>query len=122
MTRRSLLMLGVGAALGLAALALLMPTRIAQPEAAAIAEKLLVQYRRQSGELPVRFGPREERHWADGWEFRWRYQPCADQASLRIWVSSDGRRARYSELPDCLPQRGFGAGLQTVAARQPALS
>ncbi|WP_439533183.1 hypothetical protein [Polymorphobacter sp.] len=119
MTRRKLLLIGAGVALGAALLFLLMPTRIDQPQATAIAERLHVQYRRQSGEPLARFGPREARHWADGWEFRWRYRPCADQASLRIWVSSDGRRAHYAELPDCLPQRGFGAGIQTVAARLP---
>lgn len=67
-----------------------------------------------------RFGPREVLQWADGWEFRWRYQPCADHASLRIWISSDGRNARYAEVPDCLPQRGFGARQQDVA--YPAVS
>jgi len=65
--------------------------------------------------VKARFGPREARHWADGWEFRWRYRPCADQASLRIWVSSDGRQARYAEIPDCVPRRGFGAGLQSAS-------
>ncbi len=115
MTRRALLV-GVGAALGVALLALLVPRRIDQPQATIIAERLLVQYRRQSGEPLTRFGPREARQWADGWEFRWPYRPCADQASLRIWISSDGRTARYAELPDCLPRRGFGAGMQTVQA------
>jgi hypothetical protein len=122
MSRRKLLLLGVAGAIGFAGLFLLMPTRIDQSEAAAIAQRLLVRYHQRSGEPTARFGPGEARHWADGWEFRWRYRPCADQASLRIWVSSDGRQARYSEIPDCLPQRGFGASMQTAAAAAHALS
>ena len=107
--------MGLGAAMGLTGLWLLMPRHIDKPEATAIAERLLVQYRRQSGEPLARFGTREVLEWSDGWEFRWRYQPCAEQASLRIWISTDGRSARYAELPDCLPQRGFGARQQTVS-------
>jgi len=113
--RRKTLLIGLGAVLGAAGLWLLMPRHIDKPQATAIAEKLWMQYRRQAGEPPGRFGPRETLQWADGWEFRWRYEPCAEQASLRIWVSSDGRNARYSELPDCVPQRGFGARQQDVS-------
>jgi len=121
MSRRSLL-IGVGVALGIALLILLTPRQIDQSQATAIAEKLLAQYRRQSGEPRGRFGPRQARQWADGWEFRWPYRPCAEQASLRIWVSMDGSTARYAELPDCLPRRGYGAGLQSASRPGPALA
>jgi hypothetical protein len=109
---RRVLLIGVGVALGVGLLMLLMPRQISQPQATAIAEKLLVQYRARSGEPLSRFGPRQARQWADGWEFRWPYQPCAEQASLRIWISMDGSTASYVELPDCMPSRGFGAGMQ----------
>ncbi len=79
---------------------------IEAPEAAAMADRLLVQYRKGSGEPLRHFARREDRQWADGWEFRWRYRPCPEMASLRIWISRDGRRARYSELPDCSPSNG----------------
>jgi hypothetical protein len=76
------------------------------PTAARIADHLLVQYRNGSGEPAQNFAGREDRIWADGWEFRWRYRPCSELASLRVWISRDGRRASYSELPDCQPQSG----------------
>ena len=74
--------------------------------AARIAEQLLVQYHRGSGDSLRNFTAREDRIWADGWEFRWRYRPCPQAASLRVWISRDGRRASYAELPDCAPQTG----------------
>ena len=61
-----------------------------------------------SGEPMQLFTAREGRQWADGWEFRWRYQPCPKFASLRVWISRDGRRARFAELPDCAPGGGLG--------------
>lgn len=112
--RRRLLLMGVGVALVVAVAVLLTPRRIDQPQASAIAERMLAQYRTRAGEPQSRFGPRQARQWADGWEFRWPYRPCEDRASLRIWVSPDGSTARYAELPDCLPSRGFGAGLQAT--------
>jgi hypothetical protein len=81
---------------------------IEAPEAAAMATKLLAQYQKSSGESLLHLGRREDRQWADGWEFRWRYKPCPEMASLRIWISRDGRRARYAELPDCAPNAGIG--------------
>lgn len=74
------------------------------PAAARIADRLRTQYDRGSGQPPNNFARREDRQWADGWEFRWRYVPCPELASLRVWISRDGRRAGYAELPDC----GFG--------------
>ncbi len=78
------------------------------PAAAAIADRLMGQYRKVSGEPMQLFTAREGRQWADGWEFRWRYQPCPKFASLRVWISRDGRRARFAELPDCAPGGGLG--------------
>jgi hypothetical protein len=46
---------------------------------------------------------------ADGWEFRWRYRPCPEFASLRVWISRNGRRASYAEFPDCAPVTGLPA-------------
>jgi hypothetical protein len=74
--------------------------------AARIADQLLTQYHRGSGDSLRNFSAREDRIWADGWEFRWRYRPCPQAASLRVWISRDGRRASYAELPDCAPQTG----------------
>ncbi len=75
--------------------------------ATGIADRMLVQYRRGNAEPLRNFTAREMRIWADGWEFRWRYRPCPEFASLRVWISRDGRRASYAEMPDCAPERGF---------------
>ena len=78
------------------------------PTAAKMADRLQVQYVHGSGEPLRNFTAREARIWADGWEFRWRYRPCPELASLRVWISRDGRRANFAELPDCFPDRGYG--------------
>ena len=106
--RRRLLLLGVGIGLIIAATTLMWRRDIDAPTAARIADRLQVQYTNGSGESPRRFGVREDARWADGWEFRWRYRPCSEFASLRIWISRDGRRANYSELPECNPESGAG--------------
>jgi hypothetical protein len=113
--RRRGLLIGVGVAFIVAIVVLLTPRRIDQAQAVVIAERMLAQYRSRAGEPPSRFGPRQARQWADGWEFRWPYRPCEDKASLRIWISTDGSTARYAELPDCLPQRGFSVGTQSAS-------
>lgn len=77
------------------------------PTAAGMADRLLAQYSKGSGEPFHNFGRREDKIWADGWEFRWRYAPCPQFASLRVWISRDGRRASYAEMPDCNPDRGI---------------
>ena len=82
--------------------------------AATIAERMLVQYRTVSGEPARHFPIREGRQWADGWEFRWRYRPCPDLASLRIWISRNGERATFAEVPDC-SGTGPGAARPVVA-------
>lgn len=112
-SRRALLLTGVGLILA-SGVSIIMPRRIDAPEATRIAEKLQAQFRLRAQQPAQLFAPVERQVWADGWEFRWRYKPCDDVASLRIWVRHDGREARYVELPDCLPQRGFGAGGATV--------
>lgn len=73
------------------------------PQAGRIADRLSVAYVRAGGEPASNFSRREIRQWADGWEFRWRFKPCPEFASLRVWISRDGRRASYAELPECGP-------------------
>ncbi|WP_310496930.1 hypothetical protein [Sandarakinorhabdus sp.] len=79
------------------------------PTATAIADRLAGQYLVRSGESPRAFTARETRQWADGWEFRWRYRACPEMASLRVWISRNGRRANYAEFPDCAPRGGISA-------------
>ena len=108
MTRTRKILIGI--AIGLAALigfSFYHPD-IDAKTAAKIAEQLLVQYHRGSGDSLRNFTPREDRIWAEGWEFRWRYRPCPQAASLRVWISRDGRRANYSELPECSLEPGAG--------------
>lgn len=112
--RRRLLMLGAGLALIIGAFVLAWPRAIDAPTAARLADRLALQYARGSGDSPRRFAPREAALWADGWEFRWRYRPCPERASLRIWISRDGRQATYAELPDCDPARDAGRVPLTV--------
>jgi hypothetical protein len=79
-----------------------------EPEAAAaLADRLAGEYRQQSGQPRGLFLAREGRQWADGWEFRWRYRPCPEFASLRVWISRNGRRANYAEFPECAPTNGL---------------
>lgn len=107
-TRRRLVLVAIAVLLVVAIGAGAFRRDIDGPQAALVADRLAIEYRRGSGESRGNFAPREVRQWADGWEFRWRYRPCADFASLRIWISRDGRRATFAELPDCNPERGFG--------------
>ena len=105
---RRLILAGIALSLAIAiGLGVFRPD-IDAPTAAKMADRLQVQYTHGSGESARNFTRREDRIWADGWEFRWRYRPCPELASLRVWISRDGRRATYSELPDCAPERGFG--------------
>lgn len=112
--RRRVLLIGAAIGLIIGAALVLWHRDIDAPTAARIADKLQVQYTRGSGESPHRFGAREDARWADGWEFRWRYQPCPERASLRIWISRDGRRASYAEVPECNPGSGIGMAPLTV--------
>lgn len=107
LARRRLLLAGVALALA-AGISFGWHRDIDAQTAATMADRLLGQYRARSGEPSRNFGAREGWHWADGWEFRWRYRPCADFVSLRVWISADGRRARFAELPDCAPGQGLG--------------
>jgi len=111
---RRLVLVGIAAALAIGIGIGLLPKSIDADRANRIAERLLAGYQNGSGESGRHFGTRETRAWADGWEVRWRYRPCAEFASLRVWVSRDGRRARFAELPDCAPMRGY-AGVPRVA-------
>lgn len=107
MTRRRLvLIITAFVAGGVAVLSLYDPAIDAQT-AAAMADRLALAYHRQSGNPRAMFATREGRQWADGWEFRWRYRPCPDFASLRVWISRNGRRAAYAEFPDCAPATGL---------------
>ena len=106
LTRRRNLLVGIALVLaGLVGFSLYHPD-IDAKAAANIADQLLLQYHRRSGNPLRDFAAREDRIWADGWEFRWRYRLCPQAASLRVWISRDGRRASYAELPDCAPQTG----------------
>ncbi len=105
---RRLVLAGIALALAIAIGLGVFHRDIDAPTANGIADRMLLAYRRGSGEPNRNFSPRELAIWADGWEFRWRYQPCPEFASLRIWISRDGRRVRYTELPDCLPDHGLG--------------
>ncbi len=109
-----MLLIGAGIGLAIAAVMVLWHRDIDAPTAARLADRLQVQYTRGSGERPGRFGARETARWADGWEFRWRYRPCPERASLRIWISRDGRRASYAEMPECNPESGIGRVPLTV--------
>jgi hypothetical protein len=100
---RRLILIGIAASLMIAIALGVFHRDIDAPTAAKIADRLLIQYRHGSGEPAGNFAAREDRQWADGWEFRWRYRPCSELASLRVWISRDGRRASYAELPDCAP-------------------
>jgi hypothetical protein len=104
---RRLILIGIALALGTAIALGVFQRDIDAKTATRIADRMLVQYRRGNAEPLRNFSPREMRIWADGWEFRWRYRPCPEFASLRIWISRDGRRASYAETPDCAPERGF---------------
>ena len=105
--RRRLVLIGIAIGLAIIAGISLYPRDIDAATAAKMADRLLDQYRRTNGESFHAFAPREDRIWADGWEFRWRYRPCPQFASLRVWISRDGRRASFAELPDCAPTQGF---------------
>lgn len=108
-TRRRILLIIIAAlAGGSLALGLYDPA-IEGPEAAALADRLARHYQVQAGMPSSEFAPREGRQWADGWEFRWRFKPCPDYASLRVWISRNGRRATYAEFPDCAPADGSAA-------------
>ncbi|PZN97558.1 MAG: hypothetical protein DCF31_00120 [Alphaproteobacteria bacterium] len=108
-TVRRLILGGIAASLVIAIGLGVFEREIDAKTATGLAERMLVQYRRGTGEQLRNFTPRETRIWADGWEFRWRYRPCPELASLRIWISRDGRRAGYAELPDCMPAEGVAA-------------
>jgi hypothetical protein len=106
--RRTLLLIAVFLAAGFAALKLYDPP--IEPEAAAaLADRMAGDYRQRSGQPRGLFLAREGRQWADGWEFRWRYSPCPEFASLRVWISRNGRKASFAEFPDCAPTDGLSA-------------
>ncbi len=106
MTRRRAILISIAALAG-GALALgLMDREIDAETASAIAERMARDYHARTGHPRAEFLAREGRLWADGWEYRWRFKPCPELASLRIWISRNGRRVRYAELPECTPGEG----------------
>jgi hypothetical protein len=113
MNRRRLILLALMAGLGLGLL-WWWNKPIDHDSAARIADRLAQTWLVRSGAQPQAFLKREDQQWADGWEFRWRYRACPDYASLRVWISRNGRRASLAEVPDCQPVRGFsGVPLKT---------
>lgn len=111
---RRLVLAGIAVALLLAIVLGVFHRDIDADTAKGIANRMVIQYSRGSGSTGRDFGGREIAVWADGWEFRWRYRPCPELASLRIWISRDGRRASYAELPDCAPNGGISVRPLTV--------
>ena len=107
MTRRRLVLIVAAFLAGGGVMFSLYDPAIDAPEAAALADRLALQYHQQSGNPRAAFTAREGRQWADGWEFRWRYRSCPEFASLRVWISRNGRRASYAEFPDCAPATGL---------------
>ncbi|WP_439545418.1 hypothetical protein [Sandarakinorhabdus sp.] len=113
-TRRRIVLIIIAAlAGGSLALGLYDPD-IDAPAAEALADRLAKQYHVRSGVPSSAFAAREGQQWADGWEFRWRYKSCPEYASLRVWISRNGRRASYAELPDCAPADGSAARPRNV--------
>lgn len=108
-TRRRILLIIIAALAGGSLAFSLYDPAIEGPEAAAIADRLARHYQAHAGMPRSEFAAREGRQWADGWEFRWRFKPCPEYASLRVWISRNGRRATYSEFPDCAPSDGATA-------------
>lgn len=114
MTRRRLLLIITAFTAGAVAVLTLYDPAIDAQTAAAMADRLASEYHRQSGNPRAAFTAREGRQWADGWEFRWRYRPCPEFASLRVWISRNGRRANYAEFPDCAPATGLQRNPRTA--------
>ena len=107
MNRRRLVLIVAAFVAGGAAMFNFYDPAIDPAAAASLADRLALQYHVQSGNPRAAFTAREGRQWADGWEFRWRYRMCPEFASLRVWISRNGRRASYAELPDCAPANGL---------------
>jgi hypothetical protein len=109
MSRRRMILLALAAGLGLG-LIWWWNKPIDHDTAARLADRLAQRWLVHNGVPPRAFLAREDRQWADGWEFRWRYRACPDYASLRVWISGNGRQIGLAEVPDCQPVRGFGGG------------
>lgn len=112
LSRRRLLLIGVLIGLLVSLIFGLIPRQLKLAEAEMIGDRVMASWQKRSGVPPWYMGRRETRVWADGWEMRWRYRPCAAMASLRVVISQDGRSVRVTEYPDCAP--GPGAQALTV--------
>lgn len=112
LSRRRALLIGVGLGLLVSLVFGLIPRQLKLAEAEMIGDRVMASWQKRSGVPPWHLGRRETRVWADGWEMRWRYRPCAAMASLRVVISQDGRSVRVTEYPDCAP--GPGAQALTV--------
>lgn len=108
MTRRRIVLIIIAAAAGGALMLGLYDPAIEQPAAETLADRMAREYHARSGLPRTEFTAREGRQWADGWEFRWRFKGCPELASLRVWISRNGRKASYAEFPDCDPATGVG--------------
>ena len=76
------------------------------PTAAERAGRMLTVYVHDSGEPPVHFIAAGAVGYRDGWEFAWRYRPCAAVARAEDRVGKSGS-ASYTALPDCSPRREY---------------
>ncbi len=92
----------VGAAA--AAAWMLRPVTLDREEADGRAARVLAAYVADAGEIAGHFEQRGTVAYADGWDYRWAYLPCADVAELRVFVTTRGR-ASITATPDCQDPR-----------------
>ena len=109
MTRLASAMLALGVLLfALSGWLWLRPRPIDEPGADAIAKATAVRFAASTGQPVAHFGRARRIAWPDGWEFVWRYRPCPDTASLRVFVPLSGRGVLVTEAPDCAADHGPG--------------
>lgn len=76
------------------------PVPLTREAADTRAARVLAAYVADAGEFSGHFQQRATVAYADGWDYRWAYLPCADVAELRIFVTTRGR-ASITATPDC---------------------
>jgi hypothetical protein len=76
------------------------PVTLDREEADGRAARVLAAYVADAGEIEGHFEARPTVAYADGWDYRWAYLPCANVAELRVFVTTRGR-ASITATPDC---------------------